>query len=46
MGKKNIWRNNNPKFSKLGEIHKLTDVKSSENTKQVKYEENYGEATS
>lgn len=41
MEKKNIWRNNGRKFSKLGEIHKLTDVKSSENPKQDKYEENH-----
>lgn len=44
MGKISIWRNNNPQFPQLGEIRKLTDVKSSQNTKQVKYEENYGEA--
>lgn len=43
MGNKNIWRNNAPQFSKHG---KLTDVKSSENTKLVKYEEKSGLRTS
>lgn len=39
MGK-SIWINNDPKFSKLGEVYKLTGVKISENPKQDKYEEN------